>query len=160
MSVTFHLYRVRDDVDYLGSPYDNKEERTDKNDDSYYVPRYSDGIIHTIIDYGYAKAMCTKRDMHRMLKPIRDLNYKLFDNKQLGTVKYVVVDEVLYRQGWFLKKKFFDRKTTVIWCNSKEQMARFFDEYIDYNSKDKRGRECVRVFLNAYEPGMLFECAF
>jgi hypothetical protein len=39
-------------------------------------------------------------------------------------------------------------------------MENFFKQYIDFNSYDDRGREAVDRFLNAWEDGMIFECAW
>lgn len=163
MSVTFHLYKVRDDIDYIKSPYENREARTIDNYDTYYEHSFSDGDSHGILDISYFKSASRKhhklaRSAKRLIKPIKNLNYKLCSTKRGYAYKYVTVDEILYRQGWFLKKKFFEKDMTVVFCNSKEQMQRFFNKYIDRNTA--RGRECEKAFIDAFEPGMIFECAF
>ena len=74
--------------------------------------------------------------------------------------KYIPVDVVQYAQGWFLKKKFFNKEITHSFCITKKQMENFFKQYIDFNSYDDRGKEAVDRFLNTWEDGMIFECAW
>lgn len=163
MSVTFSLYRIRDDVDYINSPYSNGDVRTPENTEEYYKGKYTDNNKHDMIDISYVKSMCYKgkklaRGAKRAIKPIKNLKYKLCKTTRGYAYKYVTVDEVLYRQGWFLKKKFFNRELTFVFCNSKKQMQRFFNEYIDRSTE--RGKECEKAFMDAFQPGMIFECAF
>lgn len=49
------------------------------------------------------------------------------------------------------KGRFFRRKLGVYYSDTKEGMERFFENYIDYNGKDKRGREVVKLFKDNWE---------
>lgn len=183
MSVTFHLYRIRDDVDFLGN-LEDKVKWNIKNDENLVkiekehgyrddltveelsefnrktkAKSFSDGNIHEIFDKTYIKAIFKgKRGLSRLLKRLEKLNFKTFCNKNGYTYKYIVLDEVLYRQGWFLKKRFFKKEITWCICTTKEQMISFFNQYINYTGSDTRGREAVEAFTNAWETGVIFEC--
>lgn len=185
MSATLHLYKVLDNVDFKGTIYDNVKGAFKNEDTLLEVEKqhgyredftfdelqdwkdkinrlaYSDGNSHEILDICEIKRMFSGcRGLRRVLKGVQGLNFKKYTNLDSNTYKYVVTDEVLYRQGWFLTKRFFRKEITYYICNTKEQMINFFDHYIDYKSHDTRGKEAVEAFKTAWEPGMIFVCAW
>lgn len=141
-----------------------------KENDAYWKSRdwaeeqekkaWSDGIDHDKINITHIKS-CFKnyRGLKRLLRVFEGLPVKTFNNGKI-TQKYIPVDRVAYAQGWFFKNRFFKKKITRVFCTTKEQMENFFNKYIDYNSHDTRGKETVELFLNTWEDGMIFECAF
>ena len=120
---------------------------------SYPLVRYKIDVTHLRACFKYA------RGWRRLAKRLKNLNTKTFKNSRY-TQKYIPVDEVQYAQGWFFKKKFFNKEITYVLCTTKKQMENFFKQYIDYNSHDTRAKEAVERFINAWEDGMLFECSF
>ena len=122
---------------------------------------WSDNHRHDKIDITLLRA-CFKdcRGWKRLVKHFDGFPIKTFNNGRT-IQKYIPVDRVEYAQGWFFKKRFFNKKMTRVFCTTKKQMENFFKQYIDFNDKhDTRGREAVDRFLNAWEDGMIFECAF
>ena len=143
MIVTFHLYKPRPNIHYLGSKYDfaTKEEMKKLKDytknypreltkeeatlwDDFFADRYSDGQIqneefknsnkteHKVIDLTWYKQMskCSSmnKGFYRLYKKLEKFNTDIITHSYGITSKYIVVDEILYRQGWFLKKNFFN----------------------------------------------------
>lgn len=185
MSVTFHLYKIRDDVEFLGNLAD-KVKWGIKNDEALtkletehgfkgdftsdeledwenrmIEASFSDGKKHDIFDKNCIKQIFKgTRGLNRLLNRLDGLNFKRLENENGYIYNYIVVDEIVYRQGWFLKKKFFNKEITACICTTKKQMENFFKQYIDYNSNDTRGKEAAEAFLNAWEPGMLFKCVW
>ena len=141
------------DDDELYFAYKEWEERQ-KNS------AWSDSQSHDKIDISHLNA-CFKhaRGWRRLRKRIEGCPIKTFQNKRY-TQRYIPVDEVEYAQGWFFKKKFFKKEITTVFCTTKKQMENFFNQYIDYNNADDRGKEAVCRFLNSWKDGMIFECAW
>lgn len=173
-----HLYKINNDVDYVGSisdkvkgdkkvqnkVYDNYGYRDDFTPKEYMQwlndiekLAYSDKQNHSLLDITYIKtAFKGKRGLNKLMKRLSDFKFKTYESPSGYTYRYLVVDEVLYRQGWFLDKKFFKKDITLAVCTTKEQMKHFFDQYMDYS--DDTGKEVVEAFMNAWEPGMIFKC--
>lgn len=123
---------------------------------------WSDGIIHDTLDLTYMKSLFKVnhwRGCNRILKKLRQFPIHQFSNGHY-TRNFIVVDEMAYAQGWFFKNNFFKRKMTWNICTTKHEMEEFFKKYIDYLGKDTRGEESVQKFLDSWENGMIFECAF
>lgn len=119
---------------------------------------YSDGKLHEYIDLDSQKAYLRKfRGGKRMLNRLGRFQFKNFENQNYH-FKYLVVEEVEYRQGWFLKKKFFRKKFWTIYCTTRKELEAFFKNYVNLNNE--WGREARNAFLNAWEDGMLFACLF
>ena len=76
------------------------------------------------------------------------------------TNRIIVVEHIAYRQGWFLKTRFFKKPYTTVVCTTKSEMESFFKKYIDYKNKDTRGKECVDLFRSKWEDGMIFICSW
>lgn len=181
MSICFSLYKVLPNVDFLGSEYDlASKEILEKNNalfksiestseeinnsiDDFYMEKFSDGLKHKYLDLTnwYSGPKSKKNRNKRELRRI----YNTFNVKSLITArgwvyKYLTVDEILYRQGWFLKKRFFKKYHTIYMATTKEQMKNWFDKYLDVNRKDKKGIECYNAFMNSWEDGCIFYVGF
>lgn len=134
-------------------------------EDKMHASAWSDGVKHERIDLTYLKSLFKAnnyRGCNRILCKLNHFPIETFDNGHIIR-KFIVVDEVAYAQGWFFKKRFFNRKMTFNFCITRDEMIKFFDKYIDYRSHDTRGKESVQKFLDAWEDGMndmIFECAF
>ena len=197
MSVTFHLYKVRPDVHYLGTKYDtlSKEERQRINLLEYEeistgedmeevrevrADRFSDGQVqyhgvfdgrkkedHQLIDVTWfnilAKASSRNKGYKRLAKKLEQFSADIITHPHGYTIKYIVVDEILYRQGWFLKKNFFNHECTHYIATTKEEMIWFFHKYME-NSVDTRGIEALNSFVETWDKyaneKLIFEVAF
>lgn len=114
---------------------------------------WSDGKIHHRIDLTFLKYLYREynyRGGSRKLSLLSKFTVQRFNNGHIER-KYIVVDEVVNAQGWFFKGRFFRCKLGVYYSDTKEGMERFFENYIDYNGKDKRGREVVKLFKDNWE---------
>lgn len=121
---------------------------------------WSDGVNHDKINITHYNSCFKKyRGWGRYAKRLNTMPIQTFSNGKQSH-RYIAVDEVQYAQGWFFKKAFFSKEITHSFCVTKEQMENFFKQYIDFNSHDDRGREAVDRFLNSWEDGMIFECAW
>lgn len=172
MSATFHLYKPRLDLTFLGCgwmQYSNQEWKhmcdyweTHKEGtplyDTLFEGRWDDGQKHDWIDLTEQKRILLRYNGgKRMLKHLMKYGYKVFHNKHYA-FKYLAVDQIEYRQGWFLKQRFFDRDLTLCYCTSKLGLIRFFHRYV--NLKDEWGKEAYHAFVDKWEDGMLFACLF
>lgn len=182
MSATFHLYKVVDGVDFLGSRYDvaTKKEREERDlmlrqdpenftDDDFYEVKYSDGKEHEYFDLTYYKALSKEwkpNTLFKQIKPLFNFPFTRLHTTWGWDYKAIVVDEVLYRQGWFLTKKWFKKNLTLFITTDKEKMIKFLKNNLDfsyrYRGDDKYcpADECLRAFSEAFEDGMIFECSF
>lgn len=97
-----------------------------------------------------------KRNRHKL----KNLNYQEYTNSRGETIHYIPVKEIAYRQGWFLKKRFFKKENTFVIATTKKDMMNFFKQYINYNSKDNRAKETVDFFNNHWCDGYIFLCIF
>lgn len=98
MSATFHLYKVVDGVDFLGSRYDvaTKKEREERDlmlrqdpenftDNDFYEVKYSDGKEHEYFDLTYYKALSKEWKPNTLFKQIKPLlTFLLLGFIQLG----------------------------------------------------------------------------
>lgn len=182
MSVVMYLSKPLYDVDYLGSKFDfatdedikrinelkfkyDMSESEEKEWEEMFARKYSDNKNHSYIDiswyYWVASLSKSNKAAKRYAKKLEKLGYKVFTPKHSDAMKYIVVDEVAYRQGWFFKNNFFNRGATMYVGTTKEEMIWFFKKYVDFNNKrDNRATEAYNSFLNAWEDGMIFVCSF
>ncbi|WP_286077670.1 hypothetical protein [Thomasclavelia cocleata] len=182
MSATFHLYKVVDGVDFLGSKYDisTKEEREKRElilrtesenllDDDFYETKYSDGKKHEYFDLTYYKALSRQwkpNTLSKQIRPLFDLPFTRIHTTWGWDYKAIVVDEILYRQGWFLTKKWFNKNLTLFITTDKEKMIKFLKNNLDFSYRYRGDEkyypayECLDAFSNAFEDGMIFECSF
>lgn len=135
---------------FSSADYDWEEEQKPK--------AWSDGVVHELIELNVYKSYLGHfKGGKRMLNRISKFPSKLFQNEHYK-FKYLVMDEVEYRQGWFMKKRFFNRKFWTYYCTTRKEVEAFFKRYV--NTNDEWGREAHEAFLNAWEDGMLFACFF
>lgn len=125
---------------------------------------WSDGKVHDMIDlvrikgqYQFTSGSKPYRSFRRILERLNKFHFQFYQNKNGQMYKYIPVSRVCYRQGWFLKHRFFSRKPTHYICTTYEQMVRFFDKYFD---KSDHAKEAKQAFCEAWKPGMLFEVSF
>ena len=123
--------------------------------------KWSDEKDHTFFDWTHITRCYSKcRGWRRLRDRMSMMKFKTFEYPGIGSVNYLCLDEVQYAQGWFFKKPFFNKEITLVFCTTKSQMENFFKQYIDYRSHDTRGAEAVQIFLDSWEDGMIFECAW
>lgn len=143
--------------DPTGSKFKNFLAENDKWLEEMYAKSFSDGKHHELfVLEEYTASLKHCREKHRTLKKIISLPWKSFHNDYYE-FRYIVVDQVVYRQGWFLRKRFFNKKQWAVLCTSKKEIENFFKMYGD---KSDAAEEARNAFLNAFEDGMIFECSF
>lgn len=125
---------------------------------------WSDSIIHEKIDLNYLEAMFDGWiRKERMMKKLHKFHIQEFLAPRTNTIyRYIPVEEVLYAQGWFFKKSFFNKDLSWFIGVSYDEMKNFFHMYIDYHDKKRYSnlQETIQKFLSTWEDGMIFECAF
>lgn len=181
MSVTFHLLKPLLNVTYMGDFFDymtykeflNNELINDieianglndyENYEDFYSDqekkKWSDNQKHemfTIPNFYRGKKSC--RSWKRLAKKFKNLNFKYFQRKCGETYKYIPVTEVLYYQGWFLRKKFFKKECTCYITKNKYEMLTFLRKYLDF--KDNYAVKVYNSFEEYWEDGLIFECLF
>ena len=121
---------------------------------------WSDGVKHDKFDINYIKSLFdgSKKSWKRTYKKLKKFKFKRFKDIDGTTHKYLSTGEVLYRQGWFLKKPFFKRDVYTVICVTKEQMNKFFSKYLD--TSEERGLEAYKAFNDAWQDGYIFECSW
>ena len=62
--------------------------------------------------------------------------------------KYIVVDSIAYRQGWFCKKSFFKRNNTTYYATDKKTAYRIMRNLFD---NSERAREAFNYFTSVLE---------
>lgn len=176
MSVTFSLYKVSE-AEYLGSvfeaktteerdneirrrlnlPADSDIEATLQNACELVKAEWSDGAYHRMLDIADKHWMWKgERGWRRMDKRLKTLPTQVYKGH-----KYVALDKVEYSQGWFLKKRFFKKRITTVYCVTKKQMMDFFKQYLDYSGDDCLvAKDVMERFERAWKDGMLFECSW
>lgn len=188
MSVTMHLYKVNPDVEYkgyymdylrpsdfdmqdgvskvdeiekkLGAPNINDSKAYNDWSDKMECSAWSDNRKHKFFSYTDYKSMFSKfKSWHRLSHRLHSFPLKVFNNGR-SVIKYLAIDEVCYAQGWFFKNRFFNRKPTLVWCTTKEQMKNFFDRYIDFSKNPDEIYNILDNFMDKWDEGMLFECAW
>lgn len=173
MSVTLTLYKPNQDIEFLGCgwmKYSSKEwkklceEWINNNcanapsDEELFGNRWSDGGVHYYINVTERKSYLKNyRGGRRYLKRLFRIKSKTFEHKYYP-FQYIPVDIVQYRQGWFLKNRFFKKKFWTIYCTTRKELESFFNKYINF--REEWGEETVNTFLNSWEDGMIFECSF
>lgn len=175
MSVTFHLYEIDRDVKCLGSPYSRSTKEQRDNMDSMkidevhqfckreFVKNGEEVDGWDIVDVSYLNSL--SKIYHRCkrykkyVQKLRTLSTSRY-NTFYGSMEVLPVKQVLYRQGWFVNKKFLNKQCTWYFATTRKELEHFFDLYLDVKGKDERGLEAKEVFLNAWQDGMLFEAAY
>lgn len=168
MSAVFNLYKIYDPETASG-----EVPRPLKIDEDTLDYLFSDGKVHKLIDLDNIRTQCRWSDKlkssHKLIKKITKGHYPKsycfviefnpeIDLSRVCTGHYLCADIVKYAQGWYLKNRFFKKKYPTVWCNSKKQMEKFFDKYLDY--KDPTAKMVRDQFTQSWEDGMLFECSW
>ena len=100
-----------------------------------------------------------RRGLSRQCRKLEKFEYFYAETQPGYTEKLIPVNYIAYRQGWFLKKRFFKKPYAYIVCTTKSEMENFFKKYINYKDKnDTRGKECVDTFRSKWKDGMIFIC--
>ena len=141
MSATLHIYRVVDDVQEL--IFEHDEEFSQLGTEFLIGFKDSSGKEYKFEDSNYTYDFYPGNDGRnkRIRKTTDDLidkntlKYKIF-NTAIGTIKIMVLEEVFYRQGWFLSKEFFNLSYTEVLIDNMADLKRLFDKY--FNMQDKR----------------------
>ena len=162
MSVTMCLYKVID-VKYVGNRLNHiyEEEISDLSDEEYEkidsIPEWEDGIKHDMIDLTWLKLLCKLNNGKLCtLKHLNKFNQYIFKDNYC-TYKYIPVDEICYWQGWNLKKRFFNKKITTVFCVTRKQMVLFMRRYL----KPSEWNMFKEKFINNMVEGeMIFECSW
>lgn len=185
MSVCMALYKINPNVVYNGYYFDfmkNKDFIPDENgnipinkiEKELGIPEnpydlwdwtekqeteaWSDKVKHTFFELNYYKSMFEKkRSWKRTRNRLSKYDFKIFDNG-MEKKKYLALDTVEYAQGWFFKKKFFNKEVTTVFCTTKKELQNFITQYVQ--CKNNEEREIINRFLNSWEDGMLFECSW
>lgn len=179
MSVTFHLYELDKEVKCLGSPYSHstkkereyRESHLETMTDEEFNHFYADKFVKNgeIVEGWDTISISTLKELSKLYKRNRLYRKYVYELRNLGSSYYdtfygyreevLPVKKVLYRQGWFVSKKFLNKECSWYFATTKEGVERFFKLYLDTKS-DKRGYEARDAFLSAWKDGMLFEAAF
>ncbi len=177
MSATFHLYEIDKEVHFKGSKYysSTKEERDtihnlsreDFDDFLKKIFEKNGEIVEgwDYIDVTYLRQFTKISPFKRCklfskyIKKLRTLGTDRIPTF-MGELEALPVKEVLYRQGWFVSKKFLNKTCTWYYATTKKELEHFFDLYLDVKGDDKRGLEAKNAFLSAWKDRMLFEAAF
>lgn len=123
---------------------------------------WSDGKSHGRFDrYVFYMRKETKknRPYKRILKRLNGFNWNYYPTADGEMMICLPVEEVLYYQGWFFKKKFFKKKCTAHYCTTKDQIIHFFDQYV-ISTKDYSAdviRDMRQNILDTWEDGMILE---
>jgi len=136
----------------IDSPEKDKwvDEEYNKRD-PLYIGKWSDNKDHDTFDF----YKCNRRNVGSRSK--RDGKYQELARKYFGeyiqcgygkynNTKYLVLDEIFYRQGWFFTKKLFYCKNSIFYAFDKVSAKRLVKSLID-TSKD-RGREAYDSVMN------------
>ncbi len=146
---------------------DNSLSEHNRVEDAVIASYFSDNKKHDIICFGsirsffkYASGKMA-REWHRVHKKLFELdckyNFKRLITKNNKCVDYLVVTNAAYAQGWCLKKRFFKRRNWYFIYDTKEEMNRFFDRYLD---DSELARNIRKQFNDIWKPNMLFVCSF
>lgn len=146
MSVTFHIYKPVEGVEYTSSWRDQfslKEiDQAMKEDNNYILegPKneaedktycWSDHKEHIAFDLYDFQSGFDKKLERRMVKKIKRivLPFKCGLRNKNYPYKIIPVDEIAYSHGWFLRRRFLSKKNPMYIAVSKEQMMSFFKKY-------------------------------
>lgn len=172
MSVTFHLYQPRLDLEFLGCgwmKYSNPQWKhlceywrmnPDKSPDNKWLfgGTWNDGQEHYYLNLTEERRnLLLYRSGKRQLKHLEKAGCKHFKNEHCE-FDYLTVDEIAYGQGWFLKQRFFNLDCTLVYRSSLLGMMSFFHRYV--NLKDRGGKEVYDDFIKKWKDGLLFCCDF
>lgn len=172
MSVTLTLYKPNPNVTFLGDWWmqESENEMTksfirwlngeDEDFDlhAFHMQQWSDKKEHDYINLTARKRLLKHyRGGLKSLSRLDKFTPKIFQSK-VYFCKYIPVDTVVYWSGWFLKKKFFKKKYWTIYCTTRQEMTRFFNQYLDWRSVN--GRACFQAMQDSWQDGMILEISW
>ena len=125
---------------------------------------WSDGVAHEMIDLVYIRGLhrvgkggrldrCWKQTFNKLSQ----FKLQSFRNENGKYYQYIPVDSIVYRQGWFLRKSFFNKKSWYFVATDKKQMMNFFDRYFDHS---ERAIEARKALEDAWQDGMVYVCSW
>ena len=132
-----------------------------KLDEKIQAEAWSDGKMHKQLNLNHLRGqlkVANKRyhgSYRRTIKRLENFPKNKYTTGYGVTTTYIPVDEVLYNQGWFLKRRFFKRKVWTIICTTKKQVQNFIDKYAT-----KKGANILKEFVDKWEDGMIFQCGW
>lgn len=194
MSVTFHIYKLVRNVEYIGIWYDQftfKEIKQAMAENNKFVlegPKkeaeneafcWSDKKVHDIFNlYDYQPGL-DKRLEKRMMKKIDRVNlpFQIGLRNRSYPYKIIPVEEIAYSQGWFVRRRFLNKKNSLYIAVTKEEMMKFFRKYgtipkkdsvNDYvcggyavkHTNDLRLIDTMNQFEKVFEPGCIFVASY
>lgn len=122
-------------------------------------PLYHEGYWYEIM-HTNSLPRSMKRGANRQRRKLEKFPHEPCEASYGITDNLIYVKDIAYRQGWFLKNRFFKKPYTTVVCTTRSEMESFFKKYIDYKNKDTRGKECVDLFRSKWEDGMIFICSW
>lgn len=180
MIVNISLFRVRDDVDFVGDvmegvsnldwnetlkKYGFREDMTTKEMDKFFEKmdkmKWSDNESHYMIDKAWINCMYKKeRGTKRLIDRIDKFNLKTFNTGKGWTYRYIAADPVIIRQTQGIKPRFFKKKITLVYCTTRNEVESFFRNYVDTSTK--AGKEIVDTIRKEWKEneGMILEVAW
>lgn len=178
MSVTFYLYKPidlkckpslyeqmkKEEYEKLIKEIDEKysEDELEVKYNEVFNRKWPDNKEHSVIEFFKTSELNKKcgRQWKRKRRKLEKFKHFYIPTSHGITYQAIAADLIAYRQGWFLKKRFFKKPLTEIICTTKSEMETFFKKYVDYKGEDKRGREFVETFRSAWKDGMIFVCSW
>ena len=190
MSTTFHIYKPVNGVEYTGTWLDQfslkeidqaiienndyilKGPGKEVEDESYC---WSDRKKHVIFDIFEYQSGFDRKLERRMVKKMKrtDLDFHCGLKNKGQPYKVIPVEEIAYSQGWFVRRRFLEKKNPMYIAVTKEEMMRFFRKYgtipkkeqvIGYTcggyigriTNDLRLIDTMNRFEELFEPGCIF----
>ena len=163
MSVCLSIKKLLPDVKYLGTDF---EKMSEEEREEFFLPedvfkeRYSDNKEHQFLDLTCEKIISKNCGKNRYWKKIKQMQlpYNTLTLNNGYTYHATTVDLIAYRQGWFLKNRFFKKNCTMYMTNKKSEMISFMKKYFDFT--DPKAVECYQLFVKIFKDGMIFDCSF
>ena len=152
------LYKINENIEYIETTEKptivgfNIEELLI----SYFSTKklcWSDKEGHEYFSYSKLKNRYRKLREWRILeKHFSRLPFKTRENGE----KYLAVNHIKYVDGYFLKKRFYNKRIPYVICTTKKEMENFFRRYIDYSTDS--GQLYTKSFLKAWQENSFFVC--
>lgn len=120
--------------------------------DPLYVGYWSDRNPHGVFRF----FKCSRKSMHTRNKRMGD--YMATAKQYFGDCiesgydgvknpeRFLVLNEILYRQGWFFKKELFKNESSMYYAFNKEDSIKLLKRFVDISTEEGMG--AYRVFMN------------
>lgn len=173
-SVRIHDEVVLDADKKFGSDADNPEkdkwilEEYEKRDPAY-IGKWSDNKGHDTFNF----FKCNRKNIGSRNKRVG--KYLELARKYFGEYiqceygkykcngnKYLVLDQIFYRQGWFFTKKLFNCKNSIFYAFDKTSAKRLVKNLIDTSKKGREAYDSVIKAINTFKDDehFILEIAF